>query len=87
MTPTQLKQFHEKHDPNSLFFSRNNMKFAGDTMRNFSVCSASGACNGERVELWCLYRRMPVKHDIKNPFYFSKANFKRLHGVTDVIVF
>lgn len=49
MTPSQLKQLHEHHDPDSYFFSRKTMSFFGDTMRNFGVFRIG--------EYWVLYRK------------------------------
>lgn len=87
LTAADLKYYHEEAFPNSLFFSRNNMKFAGDTMRNFRVVNAYGMYDGERIELYCLQQRQPVKGVNKGCFYFRKRDFKRLHDVSDVIIF
>ena len=37
MTPYELKRQYESAHPDGLFFSRNNMKFLGDTMSNYGV--------------------------------------------------
>lgn len=86
-TAYDLRAWHEELQPASLFFSRNNMKFAGDTMANFAVCNASGVHDGQRVELWCLLRRKPVKFGLTGEFYFNKDDFRRMYGVTDVICY
>lgn len=37
MTAYQLKAKVEENNPESLFFSKKNMKFAGDSMKNYGV--------------------------------------------------
>lgn len=89
MTPSKLKSEVEKNNPKSLFFSRNNMKFAGDTMSNFGVRSAEIKTNwdingkwsdtdGIIVECWELYRKRPVKNGLQSSHYFSKADFSKV---------
>ena len=53
MTASELKRKYEIAHPDGLFFSRNNMKFLGDTMSNYGVRDAGTH--------WELYRKRPVK--------------------------
>lgn len=87
MNASELKY---KVDPTgSRFFSRESMKFFGDTMRNYGVCSATIQTNydesdnwvenGVMVEVWELYRKHPVKHGLKSSAYFSKKTFERVY--------
>ena len=68
MTPSELKYQVEQHNPSSCFFTRSAMKFFGDTMRNYGVCSA-GDC-------WELFRKKAVKHRLNSSAYFDKVTFK-----------
>jgi hypothetical protein len=87
MSASELKYQVEKTGSN--FFSRESMKFFGDTMANYGVRSATVTSNydaagnwsdnGESIEVWELYRRRPVKHGLKNSAYFSKADYSRIH--------
>jgi hypothetical protein len=75
MSPTELKQNYLTHNPDGLFFCKENMKFAGDTMQNYGVRHA-GINNG--VECWELYRKRPVKHGVQTSAYFDKQTFEKL---------
>lgn len=82
MTPAQLRAEHEAAHPESLFFSRGNMRFAGDTMSNFAVASepvAFTTYSGETVTCWELYRKRPVKHGLRGSFWFNCETFRREH--------
>lgn len=89
MTPSKLKFEIEKRNPESKFFTRENMRFAGDTMGNFGVRSATVRTNwdsegnyttfdGVSVECWELYRKRTTKKGLGGSFYFSKADFSRV---------
>ena len=81
MTPAQLRAAHETAHPESLFFSRNNMKFAGDTMGNFAVSSEPvtfATYSGDVVTCWQLRRRRPVKHGLSGSHYFCCDTFRRI---------
>ena len=71
MTPSQLKYNHESLNPNSFYFSRDSMRFFGDTMRNYGV--KTHACCYE------LYRKQPVKHGLKNSAFFDKESFIKVN--------
>jgi len=72
MTPYELRRLFLNAHPSSLFFSRNNMKFAGDTMRNFGVKDC-----GDR---WLLYRKRPTLFGGLRGFYFDKQTFRMTPG-------
>ena len=84
MTPSELKYHVES--TGSHFFTRQNMRFAGDTMRNFG-CRDGGlvtTCLGESVDCWELYRRRGVKCGLRGSFYFCKQTFRRVHPKIEV---
>lgn len=71
-TASDLKAFVE-NGPDSLFFTRDTMRFWGDTMRNYgirrvgSIVSSSGKEYADAIEL---YRRRPVKGGLQRSAYF-----------------
>lgn len=78
-TASQLKTLVEGSNPSSKFFTRNNMKFAGDAMANYGVRSATITnLQGEKVEVWELYRRKPVKYGLQKSAYFNKQTFSQV---------
>ena len=84
MTPSELKRQHEEHNPHSLFFSRNNMKFAGDTMRNYYVPAETIMAvlrDGTEVECYELQRRHPVKCGLNSSAYFDTQEFAQVLGI------
>lgn len=90
MNPSELKYQVEKTGSN--FFSRDSMKFFGDTMQNYGVCSATIQCyyndrdewieGGVSVEVWELYRKHPVKHGLQKSAYFDKKTFARRYPIS-----
>lgn len=78
MTPAQLKDKVIEKNPGSLFFSRNNMKFAGDTMSNFSVLKPAEITTnmGEKRMCYELKRKKPVKEGIQSSFFFCAESFE-----------
>jgi hypothetical protein len=72
LTPSGLRAEILARNPESRFFSRENMRFAGDSMRNYGVRLTT--INGnERV--FELYRRRPVKHGLQSSAYFTADTF------------
>jgi hypothetical protein len=81
MTPSELK--YNVDATGSKFFSRENMKFAGDTMKNYGVRSKPQLIdvgNDQQVLCWVLYRRKPVKHGMQKDAYFNNRTFKQVHA-------
>ena len=94
MTPSELKSKIESRGSETYFFTRANMKFAGDTMRNYGVRLASievydynrdiqpfdvnGKAQLRDLEVWELYRKNPVKHGLKDSTYFDKNTFNQV---------
>ena len=77
MTPSDLKYRVTKANPGSYFFSRDTMKFFGDTMRNYGVRTDEV----RSIECWELYRKRPVKNNLQSSVYFDKITFKRVFPV------
>lgn len=79
MTPSELKAYVEDagHDP--FFFTRETMKFFGDTMRNYGVRGPVKVetYSGEYM-CWELYRRRPVKHGLFSSAYFDTETYRRV---------
>ena len=71
MNASELKHHYEINNPKGHFFTRNNMKFAGDTMKNYGVRDTGSN--------WELYRRCPVKHGLNSSAYFDKVTFKQVY--------
>lgn len=67
MTVSELKTNVERSNPMSVFFTRNNMKFSGDTMKNYGVSDCG--------TMWKLYRKQPVKFGLRSSVYFDKVSF------------
>lgn len=63
----------------SLFFTRNSMKFFGDTMTNYGVRKTTIIKDDQEIEAYELYRKQAVKHGLKSSVYFDVVTFKRLH--------
>jgi hypothetical protein len=76
MTSSELKYHVESVEP--YFFTRQTMKFFGDTMKNYGVRgpveidTPSGPAT-----VYELYRRRPVKHGLQKSAYFDVTTFKR----------
>lgn len=79
MNASELKYHVETTRHDSKFFCRENMKFAGDTMRNYGVRSATITDHsGNTIVCWELYRRRPVKHGLRSSAYFCKETFRQV---------
>lgn len=78
MNPSELKYQVEKTGSN--FFSRDSMKFFGDTMRNYGTRSATVTeYDGTVTECVELYRCRAVKHGLDTSAYFCKSTFRRVY--------
>jgi len=83
MTASRLKASYESII-DGMFFTRNNMKFAGDTMSNYYVPAATVMVetwsNDQPIECYELQRRKPVKHGLSGSSYFNAETFAIVHG-------
>ena len=69
-TPSQLKAFVENgkyYGYESFYFTRDSMKFFGDTMANYGIRHHNDE-NGHYIEL---YRKKPVKHGLNGSSYWK----------------
>ncbi len=81
MTPAELKAAVEAagHEPH--FFTRQTMRFFGDTMRNYGVRAKPVEVtryDGSKATCWELYRKRPVKHGLCASAYFECGTFQRV---------
>lgn len=89
MTPAELK-YHVEQGQDRFFFTREAMRFFGDTMRNYGVRDGGkipyhwddeGNNYTEEprtIEVWELYRKHPVKHGLRDSAYFNKKTYERI---------
>lgn len=81
MTPSELK--YEVEQLGSKFFSRENMKFLGDTMGNYGCrSSVIDVLAGGSIEVWELYRKRPVNDGLHGSAYFRKDTYRQTWGVS-----
>lgn len=80
MTPSELKANILDHDPDSHYFDRKTMKFFGDTMKNYGVRKTEIITHDDPVpvEVWELYRKKPVKHDLGRSAFFRTTDFQQV---------
>ncbi len=79
-TASDLKAFVESHNPDSKFFTRETMKFFGDTMRNYGVRRVHCTdYTGATINAYALYRRRPVKEGNQRVSYFCASTFRTVH--------
>lgn len=64
----------------SKFFSKNTLRFAGDSVGNFGVSATPVKINTKAGPglVWELYRRRPVKHAVQTSAYFCVWTFQQL---------
>lgn len=85
MTPSELKYQVEQAGHCPHFFTRQTMKFFGDTMRNYG-CRDGGVvvtASGETYDCWEVYRKRAVKHGLAASAWFDKVTFERIHPQTE----
>lgn len=76
MTPSELKYHHEQAKPDGTFFCRGNMKFFGDTMKNYGVrAKVISTRRNPETKVWELYRKRPVKRGMQTSAYFDVSDF------------
>jgi hypothetical protein len=69
-TPSDLKYWQAKLGVETYFFTRDTMRFFGDTMRNYGIKN-----HGKVIEL---LRKRPVKHGMIASAYFYADTIKRV---------
>lgn len=90
MNASELKFKHELHSPESFYFSRDTMKFFGDTMSNFAVvkCAAIIDETGELVPVvYVLSRKKPTKKGApaKRMAVFHGETFRQMHEALTLV--
>lgn len=75
MTPSELKRLTRKTEPH--FFTRSNMGFMGDTMRNYGVRRAKARIAGR--DCWELYRKKPNKLGLRDSAYFDVETYEQVY--------
>ena len=77
---SDLKYHVEQSGREPHFFTRQTMKFFGDTMRNYGVRQPRLITTvlGESVMCYELYRRRPVKGGSQSSAFFCAETFKRV---------
>jgi len=81
MTPARLRALVEEAGREPYFFTRETMRFFGDTMANYSVSREPvtfQTYSGETVTCWELCRKRPVKHGLRSPAYFDVETFHKV---------
>lgn len=80
-TSSDLKHEVEARRTESLFFTRNNMKFAGDTMKNYGVRKIELKVRDQLnpIPVYELYRRRAVKGGLKSSTYFDAVTFGQVY--------
>lgn len=80
MTSSELRAKIEASREEPYFFTRETMRFFGDTMRNYGVRETIiTTYMGEAdVPVYELYRRRPVKHGLKDSAFFRKDTLARV---------
>lgn len=81
-TASHLKAFVENAGTSPHYFTRDTMRFFGDTMRNYGVRQ----CRVDGVLAFELYRRRPVKNGMSASAYFDAKTFKRIHVSGESVV-
>ena len=89
MNVSELK-YQVEQGKDRFFFTRDTMRFFGDTMSNYGV-QDGGAMPYHRddevtnyseelrtIEVWELYRKRSVKHGLRDSAYFDKKTYKRV---------
>jgi hypothetical protein len=79
-TASDLKYHVEQSGNEPHFFTRETMKFFGDTMRNYGVRQPVEVetISGDKVKAFELVRRRPVKHGLQSSSWFNAETFERV---------
>lgn len=85
---SELKHYVQNNASHeSYFFTRDTMRFFGDTMKNYGIrqpreikCHDGTTCNAYE-----LTRRRPVRHGLKDSAFFCAETFNRVHPETSKV--
>lgn len=79
MTPSELKRAVEAAGQERYFFTRDSMKFFGDTMSNYGcrAVTLEETYTGNNVDCWELYRKRATSKGQTRSAYFNRASFKQ----------
>ena len=79
-TASDLKAAVESAGHETYFFTRDTMKFFGDTMANYGIRQPRTVITttGESVPAYELTRRKPVRHGVKSSTFFHAETFARV---------
>lgn len=83
ITQYDLKYRVEQRGTESYYFTRRNMRFAGDTMRNYGVRAQPveiARFDGSTTLCWELYRRDAVKMGLRSSSYFDVNTYEQVHA-------
>ncbi len=82
ITASELKSRVEDARHDSHFFTRQTMRFFGDTMRNYGVRGPIKfkPHGGAVCEVWELFRRRAVKHGLHSSAYFRTDTYAQTFG-------
>lgn len=78
---SDLKYAVEQSGLNSHFFTRSTMKFFGDSMKNYGIRQPREMVKdstGEKVMVYELTRKHPVKCGLQSSAYFDASSFARV---------
>ena len=73
--PSDLKYYLIDKYPDNKFSSRENMRFAGDTMANYGL----QIIESEGKQLFELYRKKPVKYGLQKSTYFDVETLRKVN--------
>ncbi len=81
-TSSDLRYAVEEAGHAPAFFTRDSMRFFGDTMRNYGVrrVTVTTIMGDAPTEAYELYRRQPVRNGMDASAFFCAHSFRRLHG-------
>ena len=82
-TASDLKFAVESARQEPYFFTRETMKFFGDTMANYGIRQpvTVTTASGDTVPAYELTRRRPVKHGLQDSAWFHAETFARVFPV------
>jgi hypothetical protein len=90
MNASQLKALIESSRDDSHFFSKENMRFSGDSMGNFGVAGPIPMTNpmdskAPVILAWELYRRRANRKGLTGSTFWSVESTRQLHGYQSLL--